>query len=176
MDVMTDLARSSAAFRVVVWPRISQWFGDGRSILVEGPDRRLLDTHAGIDLWNVSDVNGSMRGIASRVQFIRRDQTPYNTLTIRTRRRSGHSTELEKRWFAISNTSSGWLYPIFTIQAYCTMDGSLLLSAAGVRTALLIRATRAGLHDGRYTEIVNKDGSSSFVPVPWSAFENEPCC
>lgn len=115
---MTDSARD---FERVVWPAISHWCGDGLLVSCE-TDRQsitggLVDRYAGIDYWQVQDEQGRMRGIASRVQYGPRC---WSSFTIRSHRRTGAKTELEKRSLAIQQ---GWLIPALTVQAYVSARG-----------------------------------------------------
>lgn len=139
LDVNRDLSRSSRVFVEIVWPAIAPILGeDSRYVPVEGAMNRDivrdLDTHAGIDGFQVGDSLGVMRGVATRVQWIRPGMTPYNTFTVRVKRPSGSMTEKDKRIRAILNDGYGILYPNLTIQAYLRDQSDDLLSVGVVLT------------------------------------------
>lgn len=168
-DVHRDLGDSAYDFLRVVWPAVGKkFFGDGEIIPVEtdtGILARRWDALAGVDVWQVRDGTG-MRGIASRIQWIRPGWAPYNTFTVRKARDNGTLTEFEKRLRAIDNPG-GWLYPVFTIQAFVQEprgQGSLL-SAAAAKTADVIRMIR----DGQAKE--NRTSNAEFYHVAWSAMK-----
>lgn len=132
-----DLSRSARVFSEVVWPQVAPACGGGELVPVEAVSGTgmawMLDVMGGIDAWQAMD-NGVMRGIASRVQWIRPDREPFNTFTIRLDRASGTATEFAKRLHAIGHAEQGWLYPALTVQAYVEMDDDRLLSWAAVYT------------------------------------------
>jgi len=69
----------------------------------------MIDRLSGIDYIREND-NG-LQGIAARVQW----GSDYASFTIRSLRKTGGKTELEKRLYQIEN---GYFYPAFTLQAY----------------------------------------------------------
>lgn len=171
-DVANDLSKSAAAFRDIVWPNFARngRLGVGSLLPVEAVEttemRRTFDILAGIDAWQICDGVGRMRGIASRVQWIKNGSQPYDTFTIRTRRRGGQETELQKRLKAICEPDGGWLFPAITIQAYLNQDNTRCLSAAAVKSKdLFLFVHNTGLDN--FNEQNNNDGSSSFINIPW---------
>jgi hypothetical protein len=145
-DVHRDLTASSQVFLSVVWPAIRPMLGGGRIRPVEGAvDKSLehdLDTLAGIDGFQMLDRQGVMRGIASRVQWIRPGMQPYRTFTIRVKRPSGAATEGEKRLHAIEHQELGFLFPNLTIQAYVSEPFDDLLSVGIIHTRDLFTCFR----------------------------------
>ncbi len=172
-DVGRDLASSAHDFERVVWPAVGRlFFGEGELIPVEtdnGLLARRWDALAGVDAWQVRDGTG-MRGIASRVQWIRPGGSPYNTFTVRKSRDSGALTEFEKRLRALDNPA-GWLYPVLTIQAYVAepRGHGALLSAAAAKTADVIQMIR----DGRARE--SRTWNAEFYHVAWGAMRRAGC-
>lgn len=79
----------------------------------------MMDRLSGIDY--VRENENGLQGIAARVQW----GVDYNSFTIRSLRKTGSKTELEKRLFQIEN---GYFYPAFTLQAYFDnrIDNNLL--------------------------------------------------
>jgi len=167
--VAKDLSDSARDFVEIVWPVVSPWFGGGALIPVETVTdsgmARLMDMASGIDAWHHQEELG-IRGIASRIQW----ETAWDTFTIRYSRTSGAKTEYEKRLSAIES-DRGWIYPHLWVQAYVSkrQDG-VLLSAAAMRTAGLIRLAQevvdlprsiAGLYGIRRTS------NASFIFVDW---------
>lgn len=143
-DVARDLSDSADDFLRVVWPAVKGLLHPGRLEVVEAvaPDqlRRDLDILAGIDAWHMADTNGTMRGIASRVQWGK----SWRTFTIRVRRPNGAMTEFEKRSRALDRPSEGWLFPALTVQAYVAVPRvGRLLGAGIIRTADLYAYARA---------------------------------
>ncbi len=145
-DVHRDLVDSSRVFLDVVWPAICPLVGGGRIKPVESAtDKSMkhdLDTLAGIDGFQMLDQQGVMRGIASRVQWIREGMQPYRTFTIRVKRPSGAPTEREKRLYAIEHRHLGFLYPNLTIQAYVRERTNELLSVGLIHTEDLFMCVR----------------------------------
>ncbi|WP_233867220.1 hypothetical protein [Paraburkholderia adhaesiva] len=150
-DVAHDLSRSARVFSAVVWPIVAPACGGGELVPVEavsGTDLAWrLDALAGIDAWQTRE-DGAMRGIASRVQWMRPDQTPWDTFTIRFERASGSATEFAKRLYAIGHPEQGWLYPALTVQAYVGMEDERLLSWAAVHTRDLYTRAQVLMRQG----------------------------
>jgi len=159
-----DLSRSAAAFKDIVWPQISPWFGGGVLQTVEAVTAsqmaKDLDILAGIDAWH---VNGAVRGIASRIQF---GSHAWDTFTVRLKRSSGVQTEYEKRLMAITS-SGGWLYPHITVQAYINQDA--LLSAAACETRDLILFIRDKPEKVVRRSVTDKGGRADFGAVGWDS-------
>lgn len=163
-DVANDLNRSSAAFINVVWPRIGEpWFGGGEIVPVETVTQEVFSKHldvlAGVDAWLIRGSLG-ITALASRVQWVR-GCNPFNTFTIRSWRRSGVDTELQKRLRAITSPERGYLYPHVTVQAYLRNGTDDLLSVAAVLTRDLFE------HVDKYEDKVNVDGGSGFKVATW---------
>lgn len=162
VDVGAAIRRSSHTFAGIVWPVLGPRLGGGEIIPVEtvteGRMAELLDTVAGIDMWHVKGQQ--MYGLASRVQY---GPTPWDSFTIRFRRRSGIPTEWEKRIRAIAD---GALFPYLTVQAY--VDGDRLLSAAAVPTRHLILRSLQYIGSQRRT---NYSDGSEFIYVNWNQLD-----
>lgn len=167
-----QLSASAADFRRLVWPRIAPWLGGGNLVPVETvTDSRFAaqtDMLAGVDAWHVDSSRG-MRGIASRVQWC---ESPWNTFTVRMWRSSGKPTEIDKRRFALNDARGGWLFPIFTVQAYVwpKTDGQLL-SVAMMFTHDLVRLVDC---DFGY-EKATSSGDAGFRVVTWHEVEQAGC-
>ena len=172
--VKQDLSRSAAAFNDTVWPMIRAWFGGGRIESVEDVTAtgmaKDLDVLAGIDAWH---VNGSVRGIASRIQWGEQSRVfPYNTFTVRMQRESGVETEYSKRLRAI-DSSGGWLYPHITVQAYIDNHRNLL-SVAACKTSDLICYIRDNIDTITMRRVVDRGNGSgaSFAVVGFRELGN----
>lgn len=125
----------------------------------------LLDRLSGIDAWCIHK-NG-IRGVGSRMQ---RTYKYFRTFTIRKRIQSGNETEYAKRKRAIEK---GWLYPLLTVQAYATIDGSELRGFAFAKTQDILAAIDNGLAEptlGRTGAGLN--GQAQFVIVQWDVMKN----
>ncbi|MBA7579003.1 hypothetical protein ES708_20869 [subsurface metagenome] len=87
---------------------------------------RLLDDISGIDIiWK---KDNKVKGIASRVQW---EEEPYDTFTIRYKRKSGARTEYEKRLQTIGESYC----PHLTMQMYCNnRKENILESMAIIKT------------------------------------------
>ncbi len=139
-DVQRNLSDSAGDFLRVVWPRVSRFCGGGALTPTEAVTstwmNRQLDTLGGIDAWQLLDDRHTMRGIASRVQWIKPGDPVWESFTIRATTRNGGPTEWQKRCAAISDNTRGWLIPHLTIQAYISTPrgAGSLLSAAVIRT------------------------------------------
>lgn len=113
-----NLSNSAYDFQRAVWPVVKEWVGAEDLYPSEtdsGPFAAVADIFAGIDAW-VLDKNG-VRGVASRIQYVLGGPT-YVSFTIRARLPSGWPTELDKRLQALSKPEEGYLFPMFTVQAY----------------------------------------------------------
>jgi hypothetical protein len=110
---------SAFDFRRAVIPVLANWLPDGYFVGVEdAPDHpavRVVDKVAGIDGWYVSAGATRLQGIASRVQY---GTEPYDSFTIRAKRRSGAPTELEKKLDALQRQDQHFAVPHYTVQAW----------------------------------------------------------
>jgi hypothetical protein len=159
----TDLSRSARAFVQKVWPILKQRIG-GELIPVETNTSselfRLLDQRAGIDEWHWGGDKG-IRGMASRVQWIKPGYAPWNTFTMRKSRDSGAKTEYQKRVEAIQS-NEGWMYPALTVQAYIRdNENAELLSFGLAYTDEIIDYILKGLADDNATT------NASFYIIPF---------
>jgi hypothetical protein len=177
-DVQRDMHWSAVSFLTKVWPVIGPMIGGGTVELVEStaPDalRAALDIRADIDAWQLCDVNGLMRGIASRVQRV---LEPYPTFTSRSLRTTGTDTELVKRMRVVTSPDKGWLYPTLTVQAYERKQTGVLLTAAVTHTLPMYRAVLDDFTRPRgqrlvYTQRNPQDGNL-FLVVPWELLKRE---
>lgn len=168
----TDLSNSCFDFQRLVWPVLCSKIG-GELMVVEGMAhddmRTRLDVLAGIDAWHIKDGSG-MRGIGSRIQWIRPGTRPYNTFTIRKSRESGASTEFEKRRRAIAS-KDGWLFPHLTVHAYVQKPErrGQLLSLGIARTADLVEYILKYPWQVSMRR-VGRDGAAEFYAVHWHLF------
>jgi hypothetical protein len=150
IDLIRILNKSSLHFISHVWPIIGEVIGGGEIIPVEGVTdssfAKNLDMIAGIDAWQIfknDDGMKCMRGIASRVQWYRKEWArsyPFNTFTIRYSLVSGSDTEYDKRVYAINNKNDYILFPAITIQSYLSEIGLPIFSIGVIFTKELIRA------------------------------------
>ena len=133
LTVDKDLRKSAKDFKLVVWPKVKHWFGEGDLTPVEAVTEsgmaQMLDMYSGIDAWYIEKETG-IRGIGSRVQW---GKKRWNTFTIRKKRDSGTRTEYAKLINAIEND---WLYPYWFIQAY--INNGELLTAGLAKTSDII--------------------------------------
>ena len=159
IDVRRDLSRSANDFVEVVWPRVGPLCGGGTIAMVESTVAdglaSQMDVLAGIDAWQVIDRPGVIRGVASRVQWIKAMESisqdmfieviyrPFDTFTIRYRRTNGSSTEYEKRMLAITRQDEGFVMPHLTVQAFISDGERELLSAAVMPTKRLFETAAA---------------------------------
>ena len=177
-SVETNLKDSTYDFLRVVWPVVSEACGGGQIMPVEsltpGYFEKMLDTHAGIDLWQVFNREG-MQGIASRVQWAPPTWTndwPYNTFSVRAILPSGAATEKQKRTKALLN---GWLLPRYTVQAYVSQRRTgMLESAAVVDTAALYRYLIRRDDQGQRNQRTNRYDDTIFDVISWRELEDEP--
>src|SRR5215831_7005220 len=162
-SVERAISRSAAAFRDVVWPEIRHELGDATLIPVESVSdshfARCLDMQAGIDAWLLHG-DTHMRGLASRVQWIWRSRSPFDTFTVRTLTDYGNiNTEHRKRTIAIA--TPGAVLPYWTVQAFLREDTDDFLSVAVARTTDVIACVG---HVGYETP--NGHGGRMWV-IPW---------
>lgn len=173
-EVAKDLSRSAADFQEIVWPVISDWFGGGELVPVESVTAagfsKELDMLAGIDAWQIKG-NDLIRGIGSRVQWIRDGGKRWDTFSVRRSRISGVKTEYEKRLYAIEHPHAGWLLPALTVQAYLRDTTRELLSVAAIFTPDLIQHIHKGVEGIDYGVRPNADGRSDFYYVDWHILE-----
>lgn len=86
----------------------------GRLLNIEQNENEILlqmDVKSGIDLVRIDSTG--LQGVAWRAQWC--GHYSFDTFTIRSKRCTGASTELEKR---LEQIEKGYFYPAFTIQAY----------------------------------------------------------
>ena len=150
-DIKTIISESAKDFENVVWPVIRDSLGGGRIVPVETVTDTIfakeIDTLAGIDAWHILDNEMGMRGIASRVQWKRKEgiyahgfgKIGYCTFTIRWETANGGKTEIHKRSYAIMSEPGEVLYPMWTVQAYLTEPEGEYLSGAIIHTEELIK-------------------------------------
>ncbi len=176
-----DLARSADAFEHIIWPTIREHVGGGRLIRTERQRDALcyaLDTEAGVDYVQCVQHYG-VRGLAARVQAGWR----YSTFTVRAHRLSGTETEFSKRIRQLDDVGQGrgWIYPVFTVQAYLDREWGTLQRVAVVNTQVLYEylqrtPTCSAQHrhgDGCawYWQTTDNAG---FAVVPWAALRERP--
>ena len=169
------MSDSSYDFQRTVWPYVCPKIGGGELVMVEGHAsdamRAMLDMQAGIDGWHVHSTEG-LRGIGSRVQWLKTGVRPFNTFTVRRSRASGAETEYEKRCRAIYG-HGGYLYPHLTIQAYIReprRQGDLV-SLGIARTCDVVEYIGAHLGTIEVRHVMN-GGAASFFVVPWAHFRS----
>ena len=177
-DIDTTRWKESAAlFRDFVWPVFSDRCGGGVLQMVEMErdlgKTSIIDVYAGVDALQIVGRLG-VRGIASRVQWMRPGVNPYNSFTIRYKlSRSNTVTELQKRQEAIKN-GTGLYYPHFTCQAYFLEKSRGLLSAAIIRTdELYAYIDEIGGPDKLYS-LTNSEDGNQFKAVFWSKLKSFP--
>lgn len=129
----------SGAFERIVGPALMArgLLPHGDLVRAEGTSQ---DTRAGID-WIISGRDGAQHSIGSRVQW----DHDYGSLTIRYRSDHGHMSELTKR---ARSVNVGGTFPEYTVQAYVTQPGGILLNAYVVRTEDLYRHVVRPAADG----------------------------
>lgn len=120
----------SGAFERIVAPALMSrgLLPHGDLIAAEGSSQ---DIRAGID-WIISGRDGTQSTVGARVQW----DHDYGSLTIRYRTERGHMSELTKRARSVAADGT---FPTYTVQAYVTQPGGILLNAYVVRTAELYR-------------------------------------
>lgn len=138
------MSSSTRAFVEVVWPALTPVLGgESQYMPIEGIAghelAHQLDMVAGIDGFQIRHDRLFMRGIATRVQWIRTGSKPYDTFSIRVSRPSGGITERDKRLVAVQFRAYGPLFPDLTIQAYLREKTNELLSVGVVKTVDLFR-------------------------------------
>jgi hypothetical protein len=142
-DVQRKMSESSHAFLRCVWPAVAEQLGGGEVIPVECTSTdewaKQLDLLAGIDLWQVVNNGMGLRGVASRVQWVK----DRGTFTIRETGRNGSAvqTEWQKRQYALVYRDNGIISPYWMIHAYMrppAASGSLVRVGI-IETSQLIR-------------------------------------
>lgn len=118
----------------------------------------ILDKYAGIDGWHLHKLG--LRGIAARVQA----GVNYKTFTIRHTRRSGATTEYEKRKTAIGSPS-GWIFPAITVQAYTKTKDGPVVSIGVAYTVDIFDFIEKGLN----TE--NQCSNATFLVCNWKKMQ-----
>lgn len=166
-DVEQDMRVSAGYFETIVWPHISDWFGD-EPVLYKTEDhpdmlRTEFDRVSGVDFWVVESGVG-MLSIASRVQTY--DKT---TFTIRYSRGSGNDTEYQKR---MRQLRSDHELPTYTVQAYVDPVLEALRNAAACRTEELYEYISSG-EPGEDWNLIGSDESEVFFPVSWAELDTE---
>ncbi len=173
-EVAKDLSRSAKAFLEIVWPVIRDSVGGGELVPVESVTAegftKELDQLAGIDAWQIIRADGIMRGIASRVQWVK--SNPYNSFTIRKSRTSGAITEYEKRLLAMKKRRLGALFPGVTVQAYLEEQTDKLLSVAHINTYDLFHFVYYGKPGFDYIEKPNKQDGNVFICAFWRKLQD----
>ena len=162
-----DMKVSAGNFETIVWPHISDWFGD-EPVLYKTEDhpdtlRTEFDRVSGVDFWAVESGAG-MVSIASRVQTY--DKT---TFTIRYSRDSGNDTEYQKR---MRQLRSDYELPTYTVQAYVDPVLEVLRNAAACRTDELYEYISSG-EPGDDWNLIGSDESEVFFPVSWAELDTE---
>lgn len=162
LDFETALSKSAEDFDRLVRPVAARVL-QGRFGIVEADTTsefaRSLDIEAGIDMWFVRDGTG-IRGVANRVQWTDRN---WRTFTVRMSRKSGATTEYEKRLSAIEDE---WLYPVLTMQSYVSEDRQRLLGFGVMRTRDLMQFVTDGIGYSRRTGPA-QIGQAEFWVVKW---------
>jgi len=135
-------------------------------ISIEGNDNntvilKWLDQYSGIDYIGKKE-NNQLITIACRIQW----DIDYKTFTIRFQRTSGTKTEFDKRIEAIEK---GYLYPIYTMQAYMIKNPLKILSCALIKTDILYKFITEN-QNLLYENTANKEGNK-FKYVRWSDIE-----
>jgi len=166
-DAKDDLADSRTRFEEIVWPKISDWFGDSpelhRTEDKSGDLRERFDRVGGVDYWVVEPDVG-MVSIASRVQTY--DKT---TFTVRYSRASGNKTEYQKR---IDQLNSHFELPTYTVQAYIDTTLGALRNVAAVKTKPFMKYITTGT-PGDEWPLIPSDEEEYFFPVSWSELYGE---
>jgi len=156
-----DMSTSEANFRQIVWPEISDWFGEDTTLYATENKsdelRRSFDVTAGVDFWVVESGLG-MVSIASRVQTY--DMT---TFTIRYSRKSGAETEYQKR---VKQLNGDYELPTWTVQAYIDPILDVLRNAAAIKTDRLYEYILTQ-EIGEDFPLIDSDESEQFFPVEW---------
>lgn len=169
-EVERDLLDSMCALREKIWPFVGPHVGGGEMVPVETTRdsgmRRDLDVQAGIDFWQKLP-EGGLRAWANRVQSVLCLKGQRPTFTIRLSRRSGNTTELEKRRREIEECERGRVCSYFWIHSYMRdRHFTDLVEAGVVRTKHLIDyVLNRGV--GSFYRIPNYDGGSSFIAPKW---------
>lgn len=156
-----DMSTSEANFRQIVWPEISDWFGNDTTLYATEDKsdelRRSFDVTAGVDFWVVESGLG-MVSIASRVQTY--DMT---TFTVRYSRASGTDTEFQKR---VKQLNGDYELPTWTVQAYIDPTLQVLRNAAAIKTDELYEYILSQ-EIGEDLPLIDSNESEKFFPVEW---------
>lgn len=156
-----DMSTSEANFRQIVWPEISDWFGEDTTLYATEDKsdelRRSFDVTAGVDFWVVESGLG-MVSIASRVQTY--DMT---TFTVRYSRASGTDTEFQKR---VKQLNGDYELPTWTVQAYIDPTLQILRNAAAIKTDELYEYILSQ-EIGEDFPLIDSNESEQFFPVEW---------
>ncbi len=172
-EVAKSLRESAEDMQNTVWPSIADLCRGGVFHPVESViDRGFitkLDMYSGIDGFQELPELGVMRGIACRVQYVKK---AYPSFTLRYSRSTKARTEFEKRLYAILNEDDGYLYPHLTIQAYMTKHNGQLLSVGIAKTKQLYLYTQKYLNDfRRVTKKPNPEDGNEFLAVWWPPYK-----
>jgi hypothetical protein len=166
-NVDDDLANSRTRFEEIVWPEISEWFGDDphlhRTEDKPGALREDFDCVGGVDYW-VVERGAGMVSIASRVQTY--DKT---TFTVRYSRGTGNDTEYQKR---MRQLNSHYELPTYTVQAYVDATLRALRNVAAVKTSSLYEYIATGT-PGEDWPLIPSNENEFFFPVSWSELQGE---
>jgi hypothetical protein len=166
-NVNNDLEDSRTRFEEIVWPNISDWFGDSpdlhRTEDKPGELREDFDRVGGVDYWAV-DRGVGMLSIASRVQTY--DKT---TFTVRYSRGTGNKTEYQKR---MDQLNSHYELPTYTVQAYIDTTLRVMRNVAAVKTKDLMKYIMTGT-PGDDWPLIPSNENEYFFPVSWSELYGE---
>lgn len=157
---LQDATKAIESIKDTVLPRLIS----GKLHSIENADNKILlmmDQVSGIDL--IRQNSAGLQGVASRVQF----GHSFNTFTIRSKRKSGAKTELEKR---LQQIKEGYFYPAFTLQAYFDNRKDLnLLSIAIIRTEDLYLFIKKG------NKVYTRESDNVFKYCKWSDLKKSGC-
>jgi hypothetical protein len=140
---------SAYDFGRVVWPVIKHEIAGTELVPIEGHDsrlRKLFDQLAGVD-FVCRTYRGNrehLNSLASRIQWLERNQPDYGTFTLRMTRRTGTETEIPKRLRALAENE---MLPDYTVHAYINLPRRVgaLIVAYIVKTAQLFAFIRDNL-------------------------------
>lgn len=125
---------------------------------------KVLDQQCGIDY--LLDTRLSVVAVASRVQTIKADRTPFRTFTIRCGR-NGFSSELEK--LKLAHLDPQILRSGLTLQAYLDPNQTILVMG-------VIRTKDLAEYVASYEEIIdrrtNSQDGKQFLSIPWAQLED----
>ena len=148
-----DSAKAIESIRDTYLPKVIS--GKIHTIESKGDEMLILmDVKSGIDYIREDDLG--LQGIAARCQW----EKAWNTFTIREKRLTGTITELEKREKQIA---TGYLYPIFTLQAYfASRENNKLLSLGIIKTLNLYEFMK-----NNPSKVHRRKSDNDFVFVHW---------